>query len=282
VLRDAFRWTLRLAAAFVALSLAGIAVYRLVDPPFTPLMGIRWLEGVRAAPPLAIRREWVHLDRMSPALRRAVIASEDARFLEHHGVDWTALRAALRWNAAHPHRRGRGASTITMQCARNLFLWPGRSYVRKALEVWLAALLDLCWSKARILEVYLNVIEWGPGVYGAEAAARSAFDTTAARLDARQAALLAAVLPNPLHWSAATPNVTVLRRATLIARRVQRTASRITLDVAPRPRENAADSQHTGGLAHGSQGVRRRRRNDQVREARLQGLGLSRHGQGGW
>src|SRR5688572_8208600 len=141
-----------------------LLLYRVVDPPLTPIM-IR--EGVEHG----IARDVVPLDDIAPALLRAVIASEDAAFFEHRGVDWEAVRRAREYNARHGDAPRRGGSTITMQCARNVFLWRGKSYVRKALEAGLAYVLELAWGKRRILEVYLNVIEWGPGVFGAEAAA---------------------------------------------------------------------------------------------------------------
>lgn len=199
--------------AFVAF-FALVELYRLVPPPLTPLM-------VRNAWSFGVTKDWVGLAEMSPALVRAVIASEDARFVDHRGVDWDAVRRARAYNARHGDEPRRGGSTITMQCARNVFLWQGKSYVRKALEVAIAYLIELVWGKRRVLEVYLNVIEWGPGVYGAEAAARASFGTTAKALTPRQAALLAAVLPNPLRWSARTPTRHLAGRATVIERRAR-------------------------------------------------------------
>src|SRR6185369_15429825 len=132
--------------------------YRFVDPPLTPLM-------VRQAFSHGPAHQSVDLGAISPALPRAVIASEDDRFFEHRGVDWEAVRRARAYNARHGDEPRRGGSTITMQCARNVFLWQGKSYVRKALEVGVAYLLEIGWGKRRILEVYLNVVEWGPGIY---------------------------------------------------------------------------------------------------------------------
>src|SRR5262249_8126952 len=145
-----------------------------VDPPLTPLMVIRAVgAAVDGRRPHAAHVA-IPLETVSPALVRAVVAAEDARFFEHGAVDWSAVDEARRHNAAHPGAP-RGASTITMQCARNVFLWPGRSWVRKALEVALGSVLEVAWGKRRILEVYLNVIEWGDGVYGVEAAALAHF-----------------------------------------------------------------------------------------------------------
>ncbi len=220
------RWLRRLGlgvAGCAVASVLGVALFRFVEPPVTPLMVIRLAEGLTAWRWVGIDHRPIPLARVNAALLRAVIAAEDAGFFRHRGVDWEALRKARAWNARHARSgRIRGASTITMQCARNVFLWQGRTYVRKTLEIWFAGLMERLWSKRRILEVYLNVIEWGPGVYGAEAAARRAFGIPASRLDARQAALLAAVLPSPRRWSARAPSPYVARRAAMIARRADR------------------------------------------------------------
>jgi monofunctional glycosyltransferase len=184
---------LALALGFAVL----ILVYRFL-PPISTLMLARWLEGEM------VERHYVPLERISGFLRAAVIVSEDARFCEHNGVDWSALREVLDRPGANGPKRG--ASTIPMQTAKNLFLWPSRSYVRKAIEIPLALLIDLEWPKRRILEVYLNLAEWGKGVFGAEAAARHYFHKSADRLDAREAALLATALPNPSHRNAARPS----------------------------------------------------------------------------
>jgi monofunctional biosynthetic peptidoglycan transglycosylase len=151
-----------------------------------------------------------------------VIASEDARFFTHRGVDWDAVQRARQYNAKHGDEPRRGGSTITMQCARNVFLWRRKSYVRKALEAGIAYAIEVVWGKRRILEVYLNVIEWGPGVFGAEAAARTYFGVPASALTPHQAALMAAVLPNPRRWSPALPTRFVLARAAAIERRAAR------------------------------------------------------------
>lgn len=207
---------------FIVASLLGVGVYRWVDPPLTPLMVLRTVEARAAGRPARLTRQWIDVDGVSPALLRSVVVAEDARFLDHHGVDLDAVRRAIDYNARYKGRRLRGAGTITMQCARNVFLWPGRSWVRKALEVWFAQLLELMWGKRRILEVYLNVAEWGDGVYGVEAAARTYFGVPASSLDARQSALLAAVLPDPRRWSPAAPTAYVSGRANLIAGRAAR------------------------------------------------------------
>lgn len=203
--------------AWVVLGLAALPVplilaYRFLPPPATPLMVIRAAEG---AP---WHQRWVPLARISPALIRAVIASEDEKFCTHHGFDWDALDAAWRgWRAGG---RLRGASTISMQTAKNLFLWPGRSFVRKGIEAYLTVLIETFWSKQRIIETYLNVIEWGDGIYGAEMAAQLELGKTAAALSPREAALFAAVLPNPRRFSVEHPSAYVEERAALIRARM--------------------------------------------------------------
>ena len=188
-----------------------IAVYRVAPPPLTPLMLIRAAQG---AP---IRKAWVGYGQIAPVLARAVVASEDARFCGHHGFDWIEIDRALRaWRASD---KLRGASTISQQVAKNLFLWPGRFYVRKAIEAYLTVIIETLWSKERILEVYLNVVEWGYGVYGAEMAAETDFGRHAAQLTPHEAALLAAVLPNPRQWQAERPSAYIEERAaTILAR----------------------------------------------------------------
>jgi monofunctional biosynthetic peptidoglycan transglycosylase len=216
------RWVRRLLVLGVLASLGAVLVCRVVDPPLTPLVVIRAGQAIAAGRLPGFARSWRDLDVVSPALVRAVIAAEDEAFFAHHGLDLGAIRRAQAWNERHPDRIPRGASTITMQAARNVFLWPGRSYVRKALEAWFATLMELVWGKRRILEVYLNVIEWGDGVYGAEAAARRWFGVPAARLSTWQAALLAAALPHPLRSDPSAPSRYLIARATLIERRAAR------------------------------------------------------------
>jgi monofunctional biosynthetic peptidoglycan transglycosylase len=204
------RVTLALVIGWAAL----ILLYRFVDPPLTPLMLLRLPESGRIA------HDSVPLSRISPELARAVIAAEDNRFCVHHGIDWEAVGDAVEEYEADGKLRG--ASTITMQTARNLFLWPGGGFVRKGLEAPLALSIDALWPKRRIMEVYLNIIEWGDGIYGAEAASRHYFNVGARQLSRQQAALLAAVLPNPRKWSAGKPGPYVASRASRIAARIDR------------------------------------------------------------
>jgi monofunctional biosynthetic peptidoglycan transglycosylase len=161
-------------------------------------------------------RTWVPMSQISPALVRAVIAAEDARFCEHNGFDFGAIQKAMAANESG--KRLRGGSTISQQTAKNVFLWPSRDWVRKGLEAWFTVLIEVGWGKERIMEVYLNSIEWGPGVYGAEAAAQRNFHVHASQLTAAQAARLAAIVPKPLSWKAAKPGRYVQRRSGKITR----------------------------------------------------------------
>jgi monofunctional biosynthetic peptidoglycan transglycosylase len=198
-----------LAALLLPIGLA--AAYRYVSPPITPLMVIRLFEGE------GVNKNWVPLDRVSPHVRRAVIALEDTAFCSHSGFDWDEVA-----NAVEDRLKGeplRGASTISMQTAKNVFLWPDRHVTRKLLEAPLTVLIETFWDKRRILEVYLNVVEWGPGIYGVEAASNTYFGKSASRISRREAALLAAVLPNPRRWSPARPTDYIRKRAhTALAR----------------------------------------------------------------
>ena len=189
----------------VVVPVALTAIYRFVPPPGTILMAKRAIQG------RGWDYSWRPLEQISPALVQAAVASEDARFCEHHGFDFDAIQKAMEHNERHPNRI-RGASTISQQTAKNVFLWPGRDWVRKGLEVYFTELIELGWGKRRIMEVYLNVAEMGPGVYGAEAAARRYFKTDAKHLSPAQAARLVAVLPNPLKYKAAAPGKYVQRR----------------------------------------------------------------------
>ncbi len=186
------------------------AIYRFVPPPITILMVQRLIEGK------GLEREWRPIDEISPRLVRAVIAAEDARFCQHHGFDLEAIEKAMESNAKG--RKLRGGSTISQQTAKNVFLWPQRSYVRKGLEAGFTVLIEVGWGKKRTMEVYLNSIEWGPGIYGVEAAARKNFGVGADKLTAAQSARLAAILPSPLKWRAAKPGPYVQKRSGRITR----------------------------------------------------------------
>lgn len=211
----AFVWSVM---AFALVSVAVVLIYRFVPPPGTPLMVLRKFDERYSG---KVRKRWVPLHRISRNVLRAVIASEDARFCRHNGFDFDAIETALK-----ERRRGgtRGASTITQQTAKNLFLWPNRDFVRKGLEAWFAILLEVLWPKDRIMEIYLNVAEWGDGVYGIESAARRYYRRPARSLTRRQSAYLAAVLPNARIFSPVSPSRITRTRAESVLRRMDRVA----------------------------------------------------------
>ena len=202
LLRNIF---LALFIVLVAGPLLAVIVFRFVPPLVTPLMVIRAVEGK------GLDHRWKSIGKVSPALPRALIAAEDSKFCDHRGFDIEALQKAY----ANNEKGGRikGGSTISQQTAKNIFLWPGRSYVRKGLEAWFTVLIETFWGKKRIMEVYLNSIEYGPGIYGAEAAARRDFGVGADKLTTVQAARLAAILPSPLKWKVVKPGKYVAKRS---------------------------------------------------------------------
>lgn len=211
MLRILFRRFVKALLWFAAGSVVVVLLLRWIPPPGTALMVERKIESWFDGQPIDLQRDWQPWEQIAAPLKVAVIAGEDQRFAEHWGFDIAAIQAAI----VHNERGGslRGASTLSQQVAKNLFLWSGRSYLRKGLEAWFTALIELLWSKQRILEVYLNSVEWDEGVFGAEAAARHHFRTSAANLSSQQASYLAAVLPNPRQWSASRPSSYVSRRA---------------------------------------------------------------------
>ncbi len=198
--------------AFFASTILSVILLRFLPVWFTPLMFIRCYEQVKEGRELKLSHSWVSIDEMSPSMPVAVMASEDANFLKHHGFDYKAIENAAIRNMKHPEKRKLGASTISQQTAKNVFLWPGRSWVRKGFEVYFTALIELFWSKERIMEVYLNSIEMGEGIYGVEAVAREHFHTSASQLTRAQCALIAATLPNPRKYSSKQPSSYMLKR----------------------------------------------------------------------
>jgi monofunctional biosynthetic peptidoglycan transglycosylase len=199
------RWALLAILAWLVLTVAAVLLLRWIPPATSAFMLEARLEALRAGDHgYRTDYRWVSLERISPHVALAVIASEDQTFPFNYGFDFNSIRDAVR--AAERGRRLRGASTISQQVARNLFLWPGRSFVRKGVEAYFTVLLQALWPRERILEVYLNVAQFGPGIYGVEAAARRFYHEPASRLTASQAALLAAVLPDPLHWHVERPS----------------------------------------------------------------------------
>jgi monofunctional glycosyltransferase len=210
-LRRFLRFVMRAVGLFLLVSVFWSALYAWLPVPVTPLMVIRLVQGQGFA------KDWVSYEEISPNLPRAAIAAEDSGFCAHRGFEWEAIQNA--WNRNQKSKRIRGGSTISNQTAKNAFLWPDRTYPRKALEYYFTGLIELMWGKRRILEVYLNVAEFGPGVYGAEAAAQTYFKKPASKLTRREAALLIAVLPSPLRYSVARPGPYVQRQTgTIMAR----------------------------------------------------------------
>ena len=198
---------------FVVFSVLWVVAYRFVPVPLT------WPMARDAVAGRHVERNWVGLSRIAPAVPRAAIGAEDARFCEHNGFDFTAMEAAAARNASGGKLRG--GSTISQQTAKNAFLWPGRSYVRKGLEAWFTVLIEAIWGKPRIMEVYLNIAEMGPGIYGVDAAAQHYFKTSAANLSPAQASRIAAILPQPITRNAAAPGRYVKRYARRIERRAR-------------------------------------------------------------
>ncbi len=207
--------------AFFASTILSVVALRWLPVLYTPLMFIRMGQQMAGDEKVTLHHHWIPLDDMAPALSTAVMASEDARFLEHHGFDFKAIEQAAMRNIKHPEKRKHGASTISQQTAKNVFLWPGRSWVRKGFEVYFTVLIEVFWSKERIMEVYLNSIEMGEGIYGASAVAEHHFNTTADKLTRGQCALIAASLPNPRRFNSARPSSYMLRRQARILREMR-------------------------------------------------------------
>lgn len=219
------RLVLRVVLVLAAIPLLLAVLYNVINPVSTLMIG-RWITGER------VERVWTPIEKMSPALVRTVIASEDASFCQNIGIDLAELRQAI--EKADDLEDTRGASTIPMQIAKNLFLWPGRDFIRKAIEMPLAIWLDLVVSKRRLIEIYLNIAEWGPnGEFGVEAAARRAFGIPAAQVDTRQAALLAVMLPNPHRRDAGNPTAGVQRLAARLQARVPKEGPELVACLGP-------------------------------------------------
>ena len=205
---------LKILKWFFILSIATVILFRFVPVPFTPLMLIRCGEQIFSKDKkLKLKKDWISLDEMSSAMPLAAMAAEDQNFEEHFGFDFDAIKKAEKYNERHQGKRLKGASTISQQTAKNVFLFPARSWVRKGFEVYFTFLIEAIWSKRRIMEVYLNVIEMGEGVYGAEAAAQEYFHKSAKNLSNREASLIAAVFPNPRVWSPAKPTAYIQRKS---------------------------------------------------------------------
>jgi len=213
-LRGFLRALALVAIGFVALSILLVLLFRVVPVFGSMVMVERKVASWVAREPLAIEHQWRAWETLSDHAKLAVVAAEDQRFPDHRGFDVAAIRQAL--EASRNGGRLRGASTISQQTAKNLFLWTGRSWLRKGMEAWFTLLIETLWPKERILEVYLNIVEWDHGVFGLEAAAQHYFGVSAAQLNAHQASRLAAILPNPRGWDAARPTPHVDRRSAWI------------------------------------------------------------------
>lgn len=203
---------LRIVVAFFASTILSVVALRFIPVWFTPLMFIRCYEQLKEGRELRLTHHWVSLDEISENMPVAVMASEDARFLSHHGFDFKAIESAAKRNIQHPEKRRLGASTISQQTAKNVFLWPGRSWIRKGFEVYFTSLIELMWSKERIMEVYLNSIETGEGIYGVEAIANENWGLHADQLSKLQCALIAVTLPNPRKFSSKHPSAYMQKR----------------------------------------------------------------------
>lgn len=216
VVKKIFRYTRNLLILFFASTILAVIAYRFIPVYVTPLMVIRTVQQIASGNKPTWKHTWVSFDKISPHLPIAVIASEDNRFADHNGFDFAEIEKAIKEN--EKRKKKRGASTISQQTAKNVFLWPQSSWLRKGFEVYFTFLVELCWSKERIMEVYLNSIEMGDGIYGAQAAAKYKFDTTAAKLTKGQCALIAATLPNPIRFNSAKPSPYILKRQNQILR----------------------------------------------------------------
>ena len=219
MIRKLLRFTKKIVIYFFLLSILSVIVLRYVPVFFTPLMGIRIVEQIRNKKKPKLLHTWVGYDNISDNIKRAVIASEDQLFFQHKGFDKKQIKKAIEENKKR--KRARGASTISQQTAKNVFLWPKSSWFRKGLESYFTVLIELFWSKERILHVYLNSMETGEGMYGAEAVAQHHFNTSASKLSQSQSALIAATLPNPLRFSSKKPSAYMLKRQAFILRQMR-------------------------------------------------------------
>jgi monofunctional biosynthetic peptidoglycan transglycosylase len=225
------KWCVYAVLFFIGFSLIQVISLRYVNPICTPLMLGRWVSGKLSGDSVGIDYRWKPLNEISTSLQKSVIASEDRKFFYHHGFDWDAIET--NWDKLEDGQKNvKGGSTISMQTARNIFLWQGRSWVRKGLEAYYTVLIEFFWGKKRILEMYLNVIEMGSGIYGAEAASQEYFHHSANFLAPPEAALITAVLPNPRKWSPVKPTSYIKRREAIILHRMMGT---------PLPRKFLAD-----------------------------------------
>ena len=221
MLRKIGKVLLEVALWFFVLSVVSTILFRFIPIPVTPLMLQRVLEQKMDGKEAKITKDWIPLEEISASMPLAVITSEDQNFEEHFGFDLEAIEKAQQYNEKHKGKKVKGASTISQQTAKNVYLWPSRSWIRKGFEVYFTFLIEVLWSKERIMEVYLNVIEMGPGIYGAEAAAQYYFHKPAKKLTNNEAALIASILPNPIKWSASKPTLYIQRKKNWILRHMK-------------------------------------------------------------
>lgn len=204
---------LKTIMVFFALTIFSVILFRFFPIPVTPLMIIRCVEQRSSGKEMKLSKEWTSLDKISPVMPLAVMAAEDQNFEEHFGFDLEAIRKAESYNEKHQGKKLKGASTITQQTAKNVFLWPSRSWIRKGFEVYFTFLIEIFWSKKRIMEVYLNVIETGDSIYGVEAASLIYFHKPSSKLNIYEASRLAAILPDPRNWNPVHPSPRIVRKA---------------------------------------------------------------------
>ena len=215
-MNEIFRWIWKATLWFIGLSILSVIIFKWVPVPITPLMITRAVENKLEGKDALLTHDWVSIENISPNLQKAVIASEDGNFLKHNGFDFKAMQKAFKNN--QKGKRLKGGSTISQQTAKNVFLWQGRSYIRKGLEAYFTVLIELIWGKERIMEVYLNSIEMGNGVYGAESGARHWYRKSAVDLTKKEAAGIAAILPNPRKYKATNSSSYINRRKDKIVR----------------------------------------------------------------
>lgn len=222
LLKKIIRILKRIVLWFFAISILSTIIFRWIPIPFTPLMLIRCVEQKADGKEMKLKKNWKSLDEISERMPEAVIASEDQKFEDHFGFDVEAIEKAQQYNEKMKGKKVKGASTISQQTAKNVFLNQSRSYWRKGLEVYFTFLIEVFWSKERIMEVYLNVIEMGDGIYGTETAAQAYFHKSAKNLSAKEASLIAACLPNPRKWSPAKPSPYIQKKSSWIMRAMKK------------------------------------------------------------
>lgn len=239
---------------FIFASIGAVLIYRIFPVPLTPLMIVRSVESVFSDKFVGIEKKWVSIDKIPKSMQRAVIKAEDYNFYIHSGFDWDAIEKAMKYNKNH--KKTKGASTISQQTAKNVFLWPSRNWIRKGLEAYFTVLIELFWPKERILEVYLNVVELGNGIYGVEAASQIFFKRSAKEISNAQASLLAAVLPNPRKFRVDKPSAYILRRQAKIMNRSTPKLQEVQTFVEIQKNEPEVSPKNAGNISEEEQSLR--------------------------